>query len=321
MKVFISWSGKLSKGVAGALREWLPMILQSVKPYVSSRDIEKGERWFNNVSKKLEESDFGIICTTSKNQTAPWLNFEAGALGKNLDESRVATLLINLTPSDLDGSLPLASFQATRFSKEEVKQLLQTINNRLSDDARVGQKVIDKLFENLWEEFNAQIESLMKEHPQSHDRDSPRRTTEDLLEELITNTRSIKASLASAEVTMRFGYPTATEFYELSRRALEEHSENIEAFEAPPPISQANEEFLRMLGHICYEPAISQIDLKRYTGLSEEKIARYLGGPFGYYIKGRGDGFYCTRLPNQVARKLALEAGKARKKFEQKNGE
>ena len=65
MKVFISWSGERSKQVAVAIREWLPMILQYVEPWMSEADISAGDRWSVELSKQLEESGFGIICLTS----------------------------------------------------------------------------------------------------------------------------------------------------------------------------------------------------------------------------------------------------------------
>lgn len=42
LKVFISWSGERSKEMANALREWLPMVLQYVEPFVSDKDISAG---------------------------------------------------------------------------------------------------------------------------------------------------------------------------------------------------------------------------------------------------------------------------------------
>jgi len=81
MKIFISWSGKLSKHVGLTLRDWLPNVIQAADPYISSKDISKGVRWFSEISTELESSHFGIICVTRTNMESPWLLFEAGAGG------------------------------------------------------------------------------------------------------------------------------------------------------------------------------------------------------------------------------------------------
>jgi hypothetical protein len=84
MKVFISWSGERSQALAQALRDWLPLVLHYVEPWLSQSDIEPGERWASEVSKELEVSNFGIICVTKENTESPWILFEAGALAKSL---------------------------------------------------------------------------------------------------------------------------------------------------------------------------------------------------------------------------------------------
>ena len=56
-KVFISWSGDLSNKLADAVSEWLPNVLQSVKPYFTPSDIEKGAKWASGISRELENSD------------------------------------------------------------------------------------------------------------------------------------------------------------------------------------------------------------------------------------------------------------------------
>jgi hypothetical protein len=77
-----------------SLRGWLPSVLQAVKPWVSAHDIAKGERGYAEIAQSLEKCSFGILCVTAENQQKPWLNFEAGALSKQVDSSRVAPLLL-----------------------------------------------------------------------------------------------------------------------------------------------------------------------------------------------------------------------------------
>jgi hypothetical protein len=67
MKVFLSQSGERSKIIALALRQWLPDVIQSLEPWVSSEDIDAGVRWNNEVTKELSETRFGIICLTREN--------------------------------------------------------------------------------------------------------------------------------------------------------------------------------------------------------------------------------------------------------------
>lgn len=69
MKVFISWSGPRSKAVAEALRDWLPDVMQALKPWVSSEDIRKGKQWNLELTRELEGTHVGVICLTPENLT------------------------------------------------------------------------------------------------------------------------------------------------------------------------------------------------------------------------------------------------------------
>ena len=70
MKLFISWSGDKSRDVAHALRDWLPQVLHTIDPFVSSKDIRAGTRWQAEIAGELNDTDFGLICVTQENQGA-----------------------------------------------------------------------------------------------------------------------------------------------------------------------------------------------------------------------------------------------------------
>ena len=83
-KIFISWSGDVSKRVAQALDKWLPEVVEGIEPWISTQDISAGVRWGSEIARQLERINFGIICLTPDNLQAPWILFEAGALAKPL---------------------------------------------------------------------------------------------------------------------------------------------------------------------------------------------------------------------------------------------
>lgn len=159
MKVFISWSGELSHKIALEFRDWLPLVIQSVEPYVSSEDIDKGTRWSVDIAKELEDSAFGLICVTPSNLNSPWINFEAGALSKAFEKSKVSPFLFGLKNSDLKKS-PLLQFQSTLYNEKEIYKLIQTINNSLESNKLVEDK-LKKIFEVWFEKLKEKLDLLI----------------------------------------------------------------------------------------------------------------------------------------------------------------
>ena len=90
MEIFISWSGPRSKAIAKALNDWMPKVIQGVKPWMSP-DIPSGARWQAEIADRLDKNMVGVVCLTPENLNAPWLLFEAGALSKHVSDSRVCT--------------------------------------------------------------------------------------------------------------------------------------------------------------------------------------------------------------------------------------
>lgn len=157
MKVFISWSGNLSKEIAGLLKEWIEQCIQSVEVFVSSEDIEKGERWDSRLTSELNASNFGIVCLTAENINAPWIHFEAGALSKKLD-SKVGTLIINTNISDIKG--PLSTFQATKLEEDDMLKLLISINKE--QEKPLSEEKLKNSFRAFWSDFAHKQKNYVK---------------------------------------------------------------------------------------------------------------------------------------------------------------
>ena len=188
MKVFLSWSGDRSHKVAKVFRDWFPSVIQSIVPYVSSEDIDKGTRWSTDIAKELEDSTFGILCVTKENINAPWLTFEAGALSKTMDKSFVSPFLFDIKRSEVDG--PILQFQSTVFQKNDIEKLVKTfnkacINDKLADDRLA--KAFEVWYPTLEEELN-KIKNIEIESPKKAKNDDETNGNE-LLEEILDLSR------------------------------------------------------------------------------------------------------------------------------------
>ena len=157
MKIFISWSGDLSNKVALILHEWLPSVIQSLEPYVSSENIDKGARWSTDISKELEDSSFGILCVTKDNIDAPWLVFEAGALSKSVEKSRVTPFLFGVNNADLQG--PILQFQSTSFEEDDVRKLIHTINEA-AESHNLDEGRINQIFDVWWPKLKESLDAI-----------------------------------------------------------------------------------------------------------------------------------------------------------------
>ncbi|MBA3069023.1 MAG: toll/interleukin-1 receptor domain-containing protein [Hyphomonas sp.] len=183
MKVFISWSGERSKGVAVALRDWIPLVLQYAQPWVSEKDISAGERWALTVASELEASNFGIICVTPENLNSEWLLFESGALSKSMLEGKVIPLLFGLELSDLSG--PLSQFQAQKLEQAGIHEVIRSINKVAEKGAT--QNIIDQLVPSLWPQLSKAIGDISSAVPTG----KQRRNQQEILEELVTGVRGL----------------------------------------------------------------------------------------------------------------------------------
>jgi hypothetical protein len=177
MKVFLSWSGPMSYQIASVLSNWLPLVIQAVEPFVSTKDISKGTRWGDVLAKQLDETAYGIVCVTKYNVSAPWLHFEAGAISRAVKKSKsrlaskageqpnVSPFLLDVRDSEL--SEPLAQFEATEANKDDVFRLVLSINHRLEHHP-LSEELLGKVFDRWWPDLEAELKKIREMHEDTY---------------------------------------------------------------------------------------------------------------------------------------------------------
>lgn len=252
MKVFISWSGTTSHKVGLVFREWLPSVIQSIEPYVSSEDIDKGARWSTDIAKELEDSTFGILCVTRENIEAPWLSFEAGALSKTMDKTYVSPFLFDIKRSEVNG--PILQFQSTIFQKDDIKKLVNTLNMANSEGC-IAEERLSKAFEvwypTLEEELNKLKEKSEEEVREEDEEKDENGYDSEILEEILDLSRDNQKLLRNPDTKLEDKVSVLNENIEKVMRGYERilYSKEKRRMKKYSPMYQ--EEFLNMVFNNC----------------------------------------------------------------------
>lgn len=198
--VFISWSGERSRMAAEALREWLPVVLQASKPWMSEEDIEKGSRGLEEVGRALDGMRIGIVCLTPENLSAQWVLYEVGALAKTLGEkTRVCTFLLGGLKSQ-DIRPPLGMFQSTRADdKKDAGRLIRDINKALSPPS-VPDDSLETLFDAVWPILERKLQAI----PTSPEIARAPRSVPEMVEEILELSRAAANSRKEVERLGRY---------------------------------------------------------------------------------------------------------------------
>lgn len=195
MKVFISWSGNKSKQVALALSGWIPDVIQDVECFMSDESVEAGTQWLQKINKELTGTSFGIVCVTADNQGAPWLNFEAGALAKSMndeDGNRVVPLTFDFGPEGLN--YPLRQFNAVSRGHDGMWKLMKSIN--ASGTNMRSLEVLKRAFEMWWPKLNEEFDRIVTTSDVVVPPAVPK--LEDLVQEVLEIVRGMSKRMAEA---------------------------------------------------------------------------------------------------------------------------
>lgn len=184
MNIFISWSGETSMKIAEEIKNWIPKVLQSAKPYYTPSDIEKGAKWESEINEKLSECGVGIICLTNDNTEKPWILFEAGALSNKLETSKVCPILFGIKKSDVTG--PLARFQLTDFNKADMLKLITSVNKSLEEKS-IESALLIEMFDTFYPKLEEKVKKILDSV--NNPVVKPRRSDRDILEEVLNIVR------------------------------------------------------------------------------------------------------------------------------------
>lgn len=176
------------------LSDWICCVIQAARPWISTRDLDRGSLWFGEINDQLKDTTVGVICLTQENKNRPWILFEAGALAKGLSTARVCTFLIDLDPKDIED--PLAQFNHTFPSKESVFGLVRTLNGTLGS-AALDSRILEQVFETYWPQFEDRFKQIMATTESTGP--SKPRPKEDVLGEILENTRMLSSRIRKLE--------------------------------------------------------------------------------------------------------------------------
>ena len=153
-KIFLSWSGDISRQIAEIFYQYLPSYVDA-EYFLALRDNKLGEDWGERVKKELRETNIGIFFFTEQNLDAPWMIYEAGAIGK-LDGSRVFPLYFGVSRHH-DGPIKELHYQSASFNKSTYEKLIESLYE-LCNGGEIHypakwELLLDKLFNSMEKEI------------------------------------------------------------------------------------------------------------------------------------------------------------------------
>jgi hypothetical protein len=159
MDVLISWSKKQSREMASVFHDWLPKVVPGLRPWMSSKDIDKGKQWFGELQGFLGEATSCIICVTRENVRSPWIYYETGAIAAKKQGVLVCPYLVGIGVNMIaDG--PLTQWQCTEATKEDTLALIRSLNNVLAEPHDDG--LLCGNFDSRWAEFEQELRRVLE---------------------------------------------------------------------------------------------------------------------------------------------------------------
>lgn len=154
---------------------------------MSDQDIEAGTNWSERIKRELANTTIGIICMTPENQDARWINYEMGALSKEVkeEENRVIPLLIGFEGPHQVGQ-PAASLNMVMLGKEGFSKIAKSLNEIAAKKREAAE--LATVTDLWWSSLSGQIEVAAGAVPM---RVPAPRTEQAMVEEILDTVRTI----------------------------------------------------------------------------------------------------------------------------------
>jgi len=193
MDVFISWSGSVTRKIAGEFTDFLKLVIQRSNPWYSDKT-PAGAEWWRTISERLGKSAIGVLFVTQENKDSNWLLFEAGAIAKGVPENRVCVILVDLKNEDIQP--PLSLFQTNPLDKDGVFRVLQTINDALPEH-KFSEELLRRAMDAHWANFEAKVREIRSEGEQPAP--AKPRPDRELIVEILETVRGLDQRMRASE--------------------------------------------------------------------------------------------------------------------------
>lgn len=190
MKVFVSWS-KNSREVGSAVAAAVREIFDPVVETFISQEIQAGSRGLEAIDAELNDTDFGIICLTRSNQTEQWINYEAGALSRQVADKRkrMGVFLVDFGGVDEVNS-PMNIFQCKMATFDGLTELMNSLND-LGPNLKEG--TLGKRIASAWPDVESAVSSVKAGGTTGPVK--PPKSADDKLDEILGLVKSVEATL------------------------------------------------------------------------------------------------------------------------------
>ena len=137
-----------------------------------------------------QQETAGTQFTAERPRRRPSPSSEAGAISKAVDEAHACTLLVDVEPAEVE--FPLAMFQATRATRDDVLRLVRTVNATLRAGGDTGRALADSQLDEAFGMWWPRLEQALGKLPEPESGEPPRRTERDMISEVLEHVRELR---------------------------------------------------------------------------------------------------------------------------------